>query len=92
MELETNYAQDFNALNSLSMENKQIAYDKLLGKILAAPQSPLAEQNLQSYLTSLIGGETNISGVSQPVESLSIISLRPLLDSFIARLKTASLR
>lgn len=92
MELETDFVQDFNALNAPNPENKPTAYANLLDKILTAPESDLVEQNLQSYLTSLIGGDTGISGVSQPAESLSIISVRPLLDNFIAKLRETTLR
>ena len=83
---------EINAINKVPSDAKQARFTSLLDTILSTPQSPSIEQNLNAYVVNLLSGDANIPGVVQSTESISIATLRPLLDNFIEKFSIQQLR
>lgn len=79
----TDFAADFNALDS---QDKQAQLPHLLDKITSSDPTQL-EKNLRAYAIYLLAGSSPLQNVN-PAELLSIIALRPLLNTFITKLTT----
>lgn len=80
-------AHELSSIQTAPQDAKPRAFSRLLDKLLTSFSPDGLQQNLSAYLTALVGGESFSSS-----DQLSIVATRPLLDDFIAKLKTLHLR
>lgn len=85
--VDSQFMQELISNSRLSPDAKPSAFTRLLNKLLSTPDAKDLEQNLSAYVTSLIGGDSSATS-----DQLSIVTLRPLLDDFTAKLKSLGLR
>lgn len=89
--IQTEVAGQLQSLAKLPAQQRVEACHSLLNDIASQSSSPEAlEANLTAYLAFILDSNTQIAGVDKPSESLGLISSRPLLSSFIAKLRENS--
>ncbi|KAI9669093.1 MAG: hypothetical protein M1831_000685 [Alyxoria varia] len=81
----TDYEAEFNSLASLPAQNRSEGCATLLQQIFSGNN---VEENLIAFLFFVLDGEQSIAGVNNPKEAQSLISVRPLLSSFIQNLSS----
>ncbi|KAI9708866.1 MAG: hypothetical protein M1828_002589 [Chrysothrix sp. TS-e1954] len=85
--IECDFADELQNIAGTPSNAKPAAYSQLLDAILSKSSIDRLALNVTAFLTSLLGSDRHIQGVSRSTEPLSIIASRPLLTTFIEKLK-----